>query len=144
MMWRLTYSQVFCFDGVEVMECLETFFEWDDFFEPYLHSISLFFSNLSRCNRFSKICIKENKRIQARNLQGGLSGKPKILSLMGIESLILMLDKQLQLSSFVGRQDSVCGLVSCQDEGLRNSFIAMFQSTCPVLYNKRWQYVLLA
>ena len=63
---------------------------------------------------------------------------------MGIESLILMLDKQLQLSSFVGRQDSVCGLVSCQDEGLRNSFIAMFQSTCPMLYNKRWQYVLLA
>ena len=45
------------------MESLESFFDWEAFFEPRLHAISLFFSNISRCNRFNKICIKDNRKI---------------------------------------------------------------------------------
>ena len=46
------------------MESLESFFDWESFFEPRLHSISLFFSNTNRCNRFNKVCIKDNPKIQ--------------------------------------------------------------------------------
>ena len=50
-------------ESTQVMESLESFFDWEGFFEPRLLAISLFFSNISRCNRFNKICIKDNRKI---------------------------------------------------------------------------------
>ena len=50
-------------EAAKVMECLEDSFKWAEYFQPRLHSLSLFFSNISRCNRFSKICIQQNPKI---------------------------------------------------------------------------------
>ena len=48
---------------VKVMESLEMSFAWEAYFEPRLHSISLFFANRGRCYRFIKICIDQNPRV---------------------------------------------------------------------------------
>ena len=46
------------------MESLEDHFNFADYFQPHLHSLALFFSNISRCNRFSMICIMQNSKLK--------------------------------------------------------------------------------
>ena len=46
------------------MESLELHFNWYTYFQQSLHALSLFFSNIGRCNRFIKICIQQNDRIK--------------------------------------------------------------------------------
>lgn len=47
----------------KVMESLESFFSWTEYFQPRLHALALFFSNSGRCSRFIKICVDQNPRI---------------------------------------------------------------------------------
>ena len=46
-----------------IMQVLENNFHWEDFFQPRLHAVSLFFSREARCLRFSKVCIVNNNAI---------------------------------------------------------------------------------
>lgn len=49
----------------QIMECLEMHFKWDEWFQPRLHAIVLFFGNAGRCHRFMNVCIKRNDKLQA-------------------------------------------------------------------------------